>query len=215
MQTLEATPDVPATSADPPTRRWRRGVVVLVVAALVFGLGLPVDAWFRGGTHLHIPGGYGYGVPTLAVGQSVTFGVGMETSGGPSVVVKSAASEHPNNVSVRYAIIHTAPGAPGVGIQFEPVRGAISLTGAGVRVAAPVPPHTETTCTTAGPNTPSRCNPASGPDLGATWLVVTVTRLQPGPWSVSHIAVNYSSWLRNRTATSSMIADSHTVQPAP
>ena len=202
MQTLEATPDGPAAAK--PRRRVGR---VLVAVALVASVLVPANLWFRGGTHLTVPGGYGYGVSTISVGQSVTFGVQMETSGGPSVVVKSASSDHPSNVSVRYAIIHTAPGAPGVGFQYEPVGGAIPLTGGGVRVAAPAPPRTETTCTTAGPNTPSRCTPASGPDLGATWLVVTVTRLKPGPWSVSHITVNYRSWWRNRTATSSMIAD--------
>lgn len=204
MQTLEATPDDPV-SPDLPKRR--RVALVLVALVLVGALLVPANAWFRGGTHLAVPGGYGYGMPAISVGQSVTFGVQMETSGGPSVLVKSAASEHPSNVSVRYAIIHTEPGAPGVGFQFEPVRGAIPLTGAGVSVAAPAPPRTETTCTTAGPNTASRCTPASGPDLGATWLVVTVTRLKPGPWSVSHVTVHYRSWLRNRTATSSMIAD--------
>ena len=137
----------------------------------------------------------------------------IEGSTNRRVVVKSAASDHPSNVSVRYAIIHTEPGAPGVGFQYEPLRGAIPLIGAGVRVAAPAPPQAETTCTTAGPNTPSRCTPASGLDLGATWLVVTVTRLKPGPWSVSHVSVHYRSWLRNRTATSSMIASSDSVGP--
>ena len=214
MQTLESTPDDPV-AADPPTHRWQRVVIVLVAVVVVCGVVVPADVWFRGGTHLHVPGGYGYGVPTLAVGQSVTFGVQMETSGGPSVVVKSANSDHGNNVSVQYAIFHNAPGAPGVGLQYEPVRGAIPLTGAGVRVAAPAPPRTETTCTTGNPTTPSRCTPASGPDLGATWLVVTVTRLGPGPWSVSHVTVNYSSWLRNRTASSSMTADSNEALLAP
>lgn len=154
-QTLEAPAIVPGR----PTRRTRRLAVVFVVASLVGGVAVSANAWLRGGTHLNIPGGYGYGLPGLAVGKSVTFGVPMETSGGPNVVVKSAAADYPSNVTVRSSIIHTEPGAPG------------------------------------------SCTPVSGPDLGARWLVVTGALLRPGPWSVSHITVNYSSWWRDRTAT--------------
>lgn len=148
--------------------------------------------------------GAGLGIHPVPVGSSVSFGVGLTTHGGPSVVVESATAKHSANIDLHYAIIHTGPGQSGIGDADGSIPGSTPLGAHGIRVAQPAPDNVQESCT--GGTTATLCTPPPQPDhVGQTALVVTVTSRSPGPWSVSHITVTYRSWRRTRTATSTYV----------
>jgi hypothetical protein len=182
---------------------WLLAIAVIAIAS-VSGVG--TYAWYQGGTHLTIDGTE-VGVHPARVGRPVSFGISLTTRGGPSVVVDTATAKHSADIDLQYAIIHTGPGEPGIGTANGTIPGATPLGTHGIRAAQREVRGATTACTVppVGERAESTCTqPVSPPrtDLGATWLVVTVTARRPGPWSVTHITVTYRSWWRTRTATS-------------
>lgn len=203
-----------------PRRRGRRfsGFRAVVVIALVSTGFFAAHAWYQGGTRLELDSA-GLGVHSVPVGRSVSFGVGLTTSGGPSVVVDAASSNHSPNIRVRYSIVRRGPHQLGIGTTDGTVPGSRPLGTSGIRVAQPARRSSQTACTVPpiGASSSSTCTqPQLGaqPDRGSTWLVVTVTPSSPGPWSVTHITVRYHSWWRTRTATSGYVVNGRTKAPS-
>jgi hypothetical protein len=192
-------------------RRARSLWIRITVAGAIVLLGLlGAYLWLHGGTRLQMDGA-GLGVHPVRVGNSVSFGVGLTTRGGPSVVVERAEAKHTPNVDLSYSIIHFGPGHAGIGIADGTVPGSTPLGAHGVTVAQPAPDNPHESCTTAGPTTPPVCTPPPPPDRGQTQLVVTITPRGAGPWSVSKITVTYRSSSRSRTATSSYVVTGRAV----
>jgi hypothetical protein len=194
---------------------WTRVVVVVTVV----GVGLfAAQVWYQGGTRLRMDSA-GLGVHSVPVGRPVSFGVGLTTSGGPSVVVESVSAKHSANISLRYAIIRRGPHQLGIGSVDGTIPGSTPLGAHGIRVAQPAPPSgPEVSCTPPpiGPSTTPKCTQPpfrSQPDHGATWLVVTVTARSSGPWSVTHITARYHSWWRSRTAASGYVVTGRASAP--
>jgi hypothetical protein len=200
----------------PRVRRFSGCRVVAVIALVSTGL-FAAHVWYQGGTRLELASA-GQGVHAVPVGREVSFGVGMTTSGGPSVVVEGANSKHSANISVHYAIIRKGPHQLGIGTADGTIAGSTPLDTSGIRVAQPARRSSQTACTVPpiGASTPPTCkeSPRSQPDYGSTWLVVTVTPRRPGPWSVTHITVRYQSWWRTRTATSGYVVSGRASAPS-
>jgi hypothetical protein len=189
--------------AEPPPRSDHRRLFWALTLAILVCVGLfAAHGWYQGGTRVEMDGA-GLGVHPVPVGSDVSFGVGLTTRGGRSVVVDAAMAKHSANVDLHFAIIRTGPGQLGIGTSDGTIVGATPIGARGIRVAQPGFNRAPTTCTTAGPVAPAQCKPVVSPsDDEHTWLVVTVTPRSPGPWSVTQITVRYHSWWRTRTATS-------------
>jgi hypothetical protein len=201
----------------PSVRRFSGFRWVAVIALVSTGL-FAAHVWYQGGTRLELASA-GLGVHAVPVGRAVSFGVGLTTSGGPSVVVEAANSKHSANVSVHYAIIRRGPHQLGIGTADGTIAGSTPLGTNGIRVAQPAQRSPQTVCTVPpiGASSRATCTEprrGSQPDHGSTWLVVTVTARSPGPWSVTHITVRYHSWWRTRTATSGYVVSGRASAPS-
>ena len=202
MTITEAREGVATTARSRPSaglRRKGRWAIALVGAVC---LGLVGAHLLQGGTRLRM-GGAAVAAAPERVGVAVSFGIPLATTNGPSVVLQSASSTHSPNVAVTYSIARTAPGKVGIGTAVGSIARLHPNAVRGTTVAQPALDTRAQTCTTAGPTTPSRCNPpvVAQPDRGQIWLVVTVTPTHTGTWTVTKIAMTYRSWWRTRTAS--------------
>lgn len=181
VATLEP-PVVEPGDRPPVTRRPRRLVAVLVIAIVVaLAGGLVAHEWDQAGTRIGVENGNVLGTARLPVGEPLSVGIPLTTSGGRAVTLQSVRADHSPTVRVQYAIVHTAPGALGFGSTVGSIAAWNPVPVRGARIAQ------------------------AGPADGATWLVVTVVPRHAGQWLVTKFTLSYRSWVRNRSVGSAFI----------
>ena len=149
------------------------GVVVSV--AVVGGIVAAGVSWFRGGTLLRASGGGNGSI--VRTNEQFSFGIGLTTASGPSVVLDHVSASVPRGLRVGWSIYRTPPGGLGFGQERGPL---------GAR----------------WPTTPVRgyrvSQPDGRPEQGATWLVASVSAAHSGVYRLPDISIRYHSWRRPR-----------------